>query len=77
MTEKAATTKNYYLYGECPVKVICVDGFPDTVHAYDFKTKTFIEDESYLKLITDSLDTKRIAEKAFRNFCLSRGIKPI
>ena len=70
-------TDIYYILGENPIKVTCIDSFPARAETPDLKTKTFVTDNSIIKHINDSADVIKVSETDFINFCLSRGIKPI
>ncbi|MBK6896789.1 MAG: hypothetical protein IPH06_09380 [Alphaproteobacteria bacterium] len=67
----------YYILGEIPIKLTCEDSFPFRAERGDYDTKSFILDNGVIKRINDSADVRKVSEADFRNFCLSRGIKPI
>lgn len=67
----------YILEGEIPLKVTCENTFPYRIEKGDLLTKSFVLDNSMIREINDSFDIRKVSEIDFRNFCLSRGIKPI
>jgi len=67
----------YYVLGEIPIKLTCENSFPFRAERGDYDTKAFVLDNSVIKRINDSADIRKVSEADFRNFCLSRGIKPI
>ena len=67
----------YYILGEIPIKLTCEDSFPFRAERWDYDTKSFVLDNGVIKRINDSADVRKVSEADFRNFCLSRGIKPI
>lgn len=75
--EDGDETVLYYILGEVPIKVTCEDSFPFRAERVDFATKSFVLDNSIIKRINDADDVRKVSEIDFRNFCLSRGIKPI
>lgn len=75
--EDGEETVIYYILGEIPIKVTCEDSFPFRAERGDFESKSFVLDNSLIRRINDSADVRKISELDFRNFCLSRGIKPI
>ncbi len=75
--EDGEQTVLYYILGEVPIKVSCEDSFPYRAERGDYETKAFVLDNSVIKRINDADDIRKVSEVDFRNFCLSRGIKPI
>lgn len=75
--EDGEQTVLYYILGEIPIKVSCEDSFPYRAERGDYETKAFVLDNSVIKRINDADDIRKVSEVDFRNFCLSRGIKPI
>ena len=67
----------YYILGEIPIKLTCEDSFPFRAERWDYDAKSFVLDNGVIKRINDSADVRKVSETDFRNFCLSRGIKPI
>ena len=67
----------YYILGDRPIKVTFVDDFPELVQTPDMDKKVFTFDHSYLKIINDSMDIKKVDETTFCNACLAIGVKPI
>lgn len=75
--EDGEETVIYYILGELPIKVTCEDSFPFRAERGDIESKSFVLDNSLIRRINDSSDVRKVSEVDFRNFCLSRGIKPI
>lgn len=67
----------YYILGERPVKITCIDSFPIQAETPDFEKKIFVRDNSVIKRVTDSADVIKVSVKDFNEFCLSKGIKPV
>lgn len=67
----------YYLLGDRPIKITYVDDFPELVQTPDMDKKEFVFDHSYVKIVNNSLDVRRVDETTFRNACLAIGVKPI
>lgn len=75
--ENGEKTTLYYILGERPLKVTCVDSLPVKIQALDFEARKFIIDNTLIKRINDAVELRKVNEADFRNFCLSKGIKPI
>ncbi len=75
--EDGEKTTIYYILGDRPIKVTCIDDVPDKILAYDFETKSFKRDGKLLRIINDSMEIRKIDELEYRNKCLSLGVKPI
>ncbi|MGN7437733.1 MAG: hypothetical protein ACTHOO_03740 [Alcanivorax sp.] len=67
----------YYILGERPVKVTCIDSFPFQAETPDFDKGIFVKDNKVIKRINDSSDVVKVSENEFKEFCLSKGITPI
>lgn len=75
--EDAPDVISYYILGERPIKVTSSNGAPVMIETINFETKQFHIDNTLIRAITDSTEIQKVDEIAFRNFCLSRGVKPI
>ncbi len=64
----------YYILGERPIIMYCIDSFPYKVETYDQDQGKFVRDNSLIKRINDSTDIDKVDAVEFKNFCLSRGI---
>lgn len=64
----------YYILGERPIIMHCIDSFPHKVEVYDKDEGKFVRDNSLIRRINDSLEIDKVDENGFKNFCLSRGI---
>ena len=68
----------YYILGDRPVKVTCIDSFPIQAETPDYEQGgIFVKDNKVIRRINDSADVVKVTENEFKEFCLSRGIKPI
>lgn len=75
--EDGEVTITYYILGDRPIKVTCIDDVPDSIYAYSFETRAFERDGNMLRIINDSMDIRKVDELEYRNKCLSVGVKPI
>ncbi len=74
--EDGAETVLYYLIGDRPVIIYNIDSFPYMAETADFDKKEFYRDNKMIMRVEDSNDTVRLTEQEFRDYCLTKGIKP-
>ncbi|MCB1593021.1 MAG: hypothetical protein KDI90_11290 [Alphaproteobacteria bacterium] len=66
----------FYILGDIPIKVTCEDSFPFRAERGDTASRSLVLDNSMIRLINNADDVRKVSEAVFRDYCLSKGIKP-
>ena len=57
----------YYILGDRPVKVTCIDSFPIQAETPDYEQDgIFVKDNKVIRRINDSADVVKVTENEFR-----------